>query len=1632
MTSTLAITPNTTTAWHDPLHVAGVWLCGHGDGSSAPASCVAHSLLSIGEAALMLFILTAALRVRAGSSHAAAPELQAHKRWSGSTGLRACCATSSWLLTLLLASIPPLASIGYAASSPSRGAGVAVAASILAWGACMGLLSRHLRRSSDVLLPDYFLWWMVASAAAAALCVAITAPAVPTALEAAWAARVLAALPPAVCLIHDAVARCRAGRSGEDTPPRDAAPFLSRLFFMWMNGLMRLGASRPLDACDLPPLTADDDIARVAGAFTAAAEQDASRPGKTASLVRTLVRAYSGTFAVAAGFKLTFDTVQYAGPLLLHALIEFLDDSARGGAAAPPLSLGLTYVALMLVSNTLQTLLLHQYFFRVFKVGQHVRTAVVLAVYRKSLRMSLAARTATSVGTLTNLMSTDAKRLQDLQTYLMTVISGPWQITLALLLLWQQLGVSVLAGVAVMLLFLPVNAGFARWQQKLQSRVMDIRDTRINQTNEALQAFRMVKYHAWEDFFTTRVGDTRAAELRCLLSYQLLAQAAEILWLGLPLMVTLASIGTYALLHGGPPAASALFTALALFQMLRFPMSMFPTVVTSLVEARVSVQRLQSFLDAEEVSPPLRTALDPVTDASALVAAAAGSVDSNTVVIEVPSSAVFAWTDAAAAAAASSPASSQAGPPAPPKADKRALLAPSGAAPRVSIDGDDDEEIVHLNGPASTSVGFRLHGCGLKVPRGALVCVCGAVGSGKSSLLLACLHEMRSAAAGGDAKVTLRGTVAYVPQSPFILNASVKDNIVFGRAWDPVRYADAVRVCELAPDLRILPAGDDTEIGEKGVNLSGGQQTRVALARAVYADADVYLLDDVLAAVDAHVGAALFYNCISTFLAGKTRVLVTHALQYSVSATSVVVMADGRIAERGTYRDLRTRGGLFAHMADTAQLQRSRVPSADASAACPDAPHAHVPTNAAPPTASIVENGNGSGSAHVAPRRDSIPEEAGAFVDVEGAADVTDDKQLLASTQPGANTRTMTTEARERGTVRRHVYAAYMRAIGGPSVAVVLVALFIGFQGLSIGSGAWLSRWSAAAGGDGASSSSSWYLSVYVALNLISLVILVVERIMVACAGVRAARSMHERLLFTLLRTPLSFMDTTPVGRILNRCSQDVNVVDEQLPETYSSFLGCLVVVLGTLVLICAVTPLFLLALPPLAVFYYFTQRYYVATSRELQRLDSMSRSPIFAHFGETLHGLITIRAFGDQDRFWDRTQRLLDANLRAYFCSTSSNRWLAVRLETVGAVITASAALFAVLAAGSSTREFAAFAGLSISTALGMTQTLNWLVRMASDAESQTVAVERIEEYCALPREPDLDDVTGGCPQLPSGWPSRGDIVVTDLRLRYRKDTPEVLHGVTCAIQGGEHIGICGRTGAGKSSLVSCLLRTADVQGGVITIDGVDISSLPRRLLRSHVTLIPQTPVLFAASVRRNLDVLSAHTDEQVWTALGHVGMRDAISALPARLEAPVADGGANFSAGQRQLLTIARALLRKSRIFVLDETSSSIDVESDALLQRVIATELKTATTLTIAHRLHTIMGSDRIMVLNDGNIAELDAPASLLAREAGEFAGMAREAGLLNRATAIVTAPVHVSGAAQDQGSAASASAAAVPAG
>ncbi|CBI30983.3 unnamed protein product, partial [Vitis vinifera] len=1063
-------------------------------------------------------------------------------------------------------------------------------------------------------------------------------------------------------------------------------------------------------------------------------------------LLRALNCSLGGRFWRGGFFKIGNDLSQFVGPVLLNHLLQSMQ---RGD----PAWIGYIYAFSIFIGVSLGVLCEAQYFQNVMRVGFRLRSTLVAAIFRKSLRLTHEGRKNFPSGKITNMMTTDANALQQICQQLHALWSAPFRIIIAMVLLYQQLGVASLLGSLMLLLMLPIQTFIISKMRKLSKEGLQRTDKRVSLMNEILAAMDTVKCYAWEKSFQSKVQSMRNDELSWFRKAQLLSACNSFILNSIPVIVTVTSFGAFTLLGGDLTPARA-FTSLSLFAVLRFPLNMLPNLITQVVTAHVSIQRLeQLFLTEERVLAPNPT-LEPGLPAISI------------------KDGYFSWDS---------------------KVEKPTLS-------NINLD----------------------------IPVGSLVAVVGGTGEGKTSLISAMLGELPPLS---DASVVIRGTVAYVPQISWIFNATVRGNILFGSDFEPARYWKAIDVTELQHDLDLLPGHDLTEIGERGVNISGGQKQRVSMARAVYSNSDVYIFDDPLSALDAHVAQQVFSNCIKEELKGKTRVLVTNQLHFLPHVDRIILVSDGTVKEDGTFDDLSKNSKLFQKLMENAGKMEEQVEENE----CRE----NLSNNKSKPTT--------NGEVNELPKN-AIHSNKGK----EG-------KSVL-----------IKQEERETGIVSWKVLMRYKDALGGLWVVTLLFACYVLTEVLRVLSSTWLSVWT-----DQSMSKDyrpGYYNLIYALLSFGQVMVTLGNSFWLITSSLHAAKILHNVMLNSILRAPMVFFHTNPIGRIINRFAKDLGDIDRNVAPSANMFLGQVWQLLSTFVLIAIVSTISLWAIMPLLILFYAAYLYYQSTSREVKRLDSITRSPVYAQFGEALNGLSTIRAYKAYDRM---------AKNPAAFAST-----------------------------------------------------------MASRAENSFNAVER------------------------------------DVKL-----------------------GIVGRTGAGKSSMINALFRIVELERGRIWIDEYDIAKFGLTDLRKVLSIIPQSPVLFSGTVRFNLDPFNEHNDADLWEALERAHLKDVIRRNSFGLDAEVAEGGENFSVGQRQLLSLARALLRRSKILVLDEATAAVDVRTDALIQKTIREEFKTCTMLVIAHRLNTIIDCDRILVLDAGQVVEYDTPEELLQDEGSSFSRMVRSTGAAN---------------------------------
>ncbi|KAJ2985731.1 hypothetical protein NUW58_g5375 [Xylaria curta] len=1326
-----------------------------------------------------------------------------------------------------------------------------------------------------------------------------------------------------------------------------SAGFFSKLTFHWMAPLMNIGYKRPLEQGDLwkvnPKRLADKMAGKCAESFERRVKNGDKYP-----LLWAIHETFFWEFWIGGSCQLIAFLFQVLSPFVLRFLIAFAQeawDHQQNGQPPPPIGRGIGLVLGVTFMQVFQSLGTSHFIYRGMMIGGQVRAVLISLIFEKSMVISGRAKaggmTVTkdtteekleeegkdgkkeekpktdpkaeklgiagdgvgwSNGRVVNLMSVDTYRLDQSSALFHIIWTAPIQCIITLVLLLVNLSYSALAGFAILVIGIPALTRAIRSQFRRRGLINKITDQRVSLTQEILQSVRFVKYFGWEAAFMKRLEDVRDREIRGIQVLLAIRNAINAISLSLPIYASFLSFITYSLTgHGLGPAE--VFSSLALFNGLRLPLNLLPLVIGNVVDAWSSMKRIQVFMLAEDQED---TAVYKPENENA---------------IEM-SHASFTWERTPTQ-----------------ENDKTATAGKKAAHKKGAKEATKTEKVAETSGSnsdtASTLVEdrepFKLEDLNLAIGRKELIAVIGSVGSGKTSLLASLAGDMRKT----SGEVVLGASRAFCPQYAWIQNASVRNNILFGKDMNREWYKEVIKACALQPDLDMLPDGDATEIGERGITISGGQKQRLNIARAIYFDADIVLMDDPLSAVDAHVGRHIMDNAILGLLKDKCRILATHQLWVLNRCDRIVWMDGGKIRAVDTFEKLMKNEPAFKQLMETSAIHEKKDED-------------------------------------------------------EGDAERKSEDKGQKKKKKGQGL--MQAEERAVASVPWSVYARYVRASGSIFNALwVIVALVIA-QGGNIATSLWLSYWTA----DKFGYSQAIYIGVYAALGTSQAIFLFVFSIMLTIFGTRASKALLRQAITRTLRAPMSFFDTTPLGRITNRFSRDVDVMDNNLTDAMRMYFLTMVTIVSVFALIIAFFYYFAIALVPLAVFFVLAAVYYRASAREVKRFESVLRSVVFAKFSEGISGVASIRAYGLQGRFVADLRNAIDDMNSAYYLTFSNQRWLSIRLDLIGNLLVFTTGILVV------TSRFSvppSIGGLVLSYILSIVQMLQFTVRQLAEVENGMNAVERLLHYGTQLEEEAPEHTIDVRPS----WPEKGEIVFDNVEMRYRAKIPLVLKGLSMHVKGGERIGIVGRTGAGKSSIMSTLFRLVEISGGRITIDGVDIATIGLHDLRSRLAIIPQDPTLFHGTVRSNLDPFSEHSDLELWSALRQADLvsEDAGSKDkdPSRihLDSAVEEDGLNFSLGQRQLMALARALVRGSRIIVCDEATSSVDMETDDKIQKTMAEAFQGRTLLCIAHRLRTIIGYDRICVMDAGRIAELGTPLELWEIENGIFRGMCERSGI-----------------------------------
>ncbi|PKA63454.1 ABC transporter C family member 3 [Apostasia shenzhenica] len=1285
------------------------------------------------------------------------------------------------------------------------------------------------------------------------------------------------------------------GNSGQHNESEDCvgnvslfanAKFFSILTFSWMGPLLSVGHRKALDMKDVPQLDDSDKVDGVFSVFHRNLEScrgnnnstDGQSPHITSyHLAKALVLSAWWHVFLTAIYAFLYTIASYAGPYLIDFFVQYLN--GRQTFANEGYILVLAFITAKIVECFSQ----RHWYFRLQQAAMRVRAFLVSIIYQKGVSLSSKARQSSTTGEIINIMSVDADRVSLFGWYMHDLWLVPVQIGLALLILYASLGLASLAALAATFVVMLTNVPLGKMQEKYQKNLMESKDIRMKITSEILRNMRILKLQGWEMKFLSKIAELRKNETNWLKKYVYTSAMTTLVLWGAPTFVAVVTFGSCVLM-GTPLESGKVLSALATFRVLQEPIYNLPDTISMIVQTKVSLDRISSFLRLEELQQHVVEKLPR------------GSSD---VAIEV-NNGIFSWD-------------------------------------------------LSSESPTLRSLDF-------KVLRGMRVAVCGTVGSGKSSLLACILGEIPKL----TGIVKLCGATAYVAQSPWIQSGKIQDSILFGKEMDEEKYDIILEACSLKKDLEILPLGDQTIIGERGINLSGGQKQRVQIARALYQDADIYLFDDPFSAVDAHTGSHLFKECLLRLLASKTIVYVTHQIEFLHSADLILVMKDGMITQVGKYNEIMTSGSDFMELVHAHYEALSSIDSAELSE-------------------DSSSNASEVGSSDTQRNKQGPPDkelkETQNFKVDEGE---TKKGQLVQE------------EEREKGRVGFWVYWKYITtAYKGVLVPVILLAQIL-FQILQIGSNYWMA-WAAPVSTDIIERpvGVQMLIYVYVAIALGSSFCILIKSILLATVGYKTATILFSKMHFSIFRAPMSFFDSTPSGRILNRASTDQSEVDTSIPNQIGSLAFTIIQLIGIIAVMSqAAWQIFIIFFPMIGLSIWY-QQYYIDTGRELARLAGVCKAPIIQHFSESLSGTTTIRSFNHESRFVAINSQRLDEFNRPRFHTAGAMEWLCFRLDVLSSIMFTVSLIFLICMPKGMIDP--GVAGLTVTYGLSLNMIQAWFIWSLCNLENRIISVERILQYTNIPSEAPLI-VESKRPD--PNWPSMGEADLYDLQVRYAPHLPLVLRGLTCKFPGGMKTGIVGRTGSGKSTLIHALFRIVDPSVGQILIDGVDILTIGLHDLRSKLSIIPQDPTMFEGTVRTNLDPLEEYTDEQIWEALDCCQLGEEVRKKENKLDSIVTENGENWSVGQRQLVCLGRVILKKGKILVLDEATASVDTVTDNLIQKTLTKQFTDSTVISIAHRITSVLDSDMVLLLDNGMVTEHDKPTRLMEDKSSLFAKLVAE--------------------------------------
>ncbi|XP_069405894.1 ATP-binding cassette sub-family C member 11 isoform X3 [Ovis canadensis] len=1254
--------------------------------------------------------------------------------------------------------------------------------------------------------------------------------------------------------------------------PLDDAGLLSYLTLSWLSPLMVRGFRRCLDENSIPPLSVHDAADKNAKRLRRLWEEEVSRHGiDKASVLRVMLRFQRTRLIFDTIMSCCFSIASVVGPMLVvPKILEYAENPSGDVAYGVGLCLALFFTECLKSLSMCSCWVINQ------RTGVRFRAAVFSFAFEKLMQFK--SLTHITVGEAISFFTSDVNYLFEGVYYGPLAVLTSSVLTVCSITSCFILGPTALIATLCYLLFLPLQVFLTRKIVESQNHTSEVSDQRIRMTSEVLTSIKLIKMYAWEKPFTKVIKDLRKKETKLLEKCGFIQSLTTVILFLAPSV----SVVSLFLTHTGlrlKLTTSVAFSTVATLSPMRLLVFFTPFAVKGLTNSVSAADRFKKFFLQESPVIYVKALEDP----------------SKPVVLE---EATLSWRKTCPGIVNGA------------LEVEKSRYTPEGMTrAQPPLGGLEPEDQGDTRGP-------ELHKINLAVSKGTMLGVCGNTGSGKSSLLSAILGQMHLL----EGSVGVHGSLAYVPQQAWIINGSVRENILMGSQYDKAWYLQVLHCCSLHHDLEILPFGDMTEVGERGLNLSGGQKQRISLARAVYSDRELYLLDDPLSALDAHVGKYIFEECFKKVLRRKTVILVTHHLQYLEFCDQIILFEDGKICEKGIHSELMQKRGRYAQ---------------------------------------LIQKMHGKATQGVLRGVAKTEED----LQLKAQAQTTCQEELLNETAVLEN-QLAKKEKMEEGSLKWTVYHRYIQAGGGYLICGVVFLLMVMVVFLLVFNFWWLSYWLGQGSGKNSSQESNWttadpgdildnpqlpfYQLVFGLSSLFAVFLGILLSVVFTKVMGKASTALHNKLFNKVSHCPMSFFDTTPTGRLLNCFAGDMDELDQFLPivAEQSILLSLLVIII--LLVISFLSPYILLmgVIIFSACLVYF--RMFKRAISVFKRLKNYSCSPLFSHILATLQGLSSIHVYGKTEEFINEFKKLADMQNNYLLMFMSSMRWVALRLEIMTNLVTLVVALFLVFGLSSAPYSYKAMA---LSLVLQLASNFQASARIASETEGCLTAAERILQYMKMcvPEAP-LHIEGANCPH---GWPQHGEITFQDYQMKYRDNTPIVLHGLSLTIHSQEVVGIVGRTGSGKSSLGVALFRLVEPAGGRILIDGVDICSLGLEDLRSKFSVIPQDPVLLSGTIRFNLDPFDRCTDEQIWDAL-------------------------------------ERTFLNKM-IILIDEATASLDLETDILIQHTIRESFRGCTVLIIAHRVTTILNCDRILVMGNGKVVEFDKPEVLQKKPGSMFAAL-----------------------------------------